>query len=114
AVAVVLILVGGVDAIQTFVILAATPFMIIMIGMAISFFMELRHDPLRQSVNPPVRKHAPDLADNDISQQTSSESNGGEGLSGPPAGERSQPPIPVTTRERPMIPPEDDRSSEAD
>src|SRR5699024_5648651 len=67
AVAIVLILVGGLDAIQTFVILAASPFMIVMGLMAIAFFKDLRHDPLRQQVNPPVRQHAPDPMEMDES-----------------------------------------------
>ena len=60
AVAIVLIVVGGVDAIQTFVILAASPFIFIMGAMAIAFYADLRKDPLRQEVSPPVRPHAPD------------------------------------------------------
>jgi choline-glycine betaine transporter len=59
-VAIVLILVGGLDAIQTFVILAASPFIVVMGLMAMSFFKDLRHDPLRLQINPPVRQHAPD------------------------------------------------------
>lgn len=59
-VAIVLIFVGGLGAIQTFVILAASPFIIVMAGMAISFYADLRHDPLRQQIIPPVRSHAPD------------------------------------------------------
>lgn len=60
AVAIVLILVGGLDAIRTFVILAASPFIIVMAGMAISFYIDLRHDPLRQQIVPSVRPYAPD------------------------------------------------------
>ncbi|MGH3446681.1 MAG: BCCT family transporter [Nocardioidaceae bacterium] len=62
-VAIVLIFVGGLGAIQTFVILAASPFIIVMLGMMVSFYIDLRHDPLRQQINPPVRKHAPDPVD---------------------------------------------------
>lgn len=63
AVAIVLIYVGGLEAIQTFVILAASPFIIVMALMAMAFFKDLRHDPLRQQINPPVRPHAPDLTE---------------------------------------------------
>ncbi len=59
AVAIVLIFVGGLSAIETFVILAATPFMLVMLAMIVSFYIDLRHDPLRQQIAPPVRKHAP-------------------------------------------------------
>ena len=69
AVAIVLILVGGLDAIETFVILAASPFMIVMALMAVSFFIDLRHDPLRQQINPPVRQHAPDLFESSAPQR---------------------------------------------
>ncbi len=63
AVAIVLIFVGGLEAIQTFVILAASPFILVMLGMVVSFYIDLRHDPLRQQIAPPVRKHAPPLLD---------------------------------------------------
>jgi len=99
AVAIVLILVGGIDAIQTFVILAATPFMLIMGAMAIVFFMELRHDPLRQSINPPVRQHAPDLAGNDAGDEEAA-ADDGTTISGPAPGEPSPPPMPATTQAR--------------
>src|SRR5699024_1974354 len=61
AVAIVLLYVGGLDAIQTFVILAASPFILVMIMMTLAFYKDLRRDPLRQQVNPPVRAHAPSL-----------------------------------------------------
>lgn len=60
AVAIVLIFVGGLDAIQTFVILVASPFMLLMAAMAAAFYADLRKDPLRQELAPPVRQHAPD------------------------------------------------------
>ncbi|GAA4806760.1 BCCT family transporter [Tomitella cavernea] len=69
AVAIVLLYVGGLDAIETFVILAASPFMLLMIGMAVSFYLDLRHDPLRTQIAPPVRKHAPDPIDTSIEER---------------------------------------------
>ncbi|WP_182359115.1 BCCT family transporter [Tomitella gaofuii] len=69
AVAIVLLYVGGLDAIETFVILAASPFMLLMIGMAVSFYLDLRHDPLRTQIAPPVRKHAPDPVDTSIEER---------------------------------------------
>ncbi|MDN5758171.1 MAG: BCCT family transporter [Tomitella sp.] len=78
AVAIVLLYVGGLQAIQTFVILAASPFMLIMVGMILSFYKDLRHDPLRQQIGPPVRKHAPDPIDTKYasSRSGSAASNG--------------------------------------
>jgi choline/carnitine/betaine transport len=102
AVAIVLILVGGLDAIQTFVILAASPFMIIMGGMAVAFFMDLRHDPLRQSIRPPVRKHAPDLFESpEESEEEAAMATDGGSPTGPAPGEVSETPMPATTRDRP-------------
>lgn len=71
AVAIVLVYVGGLDAIRTFVILAASPFTIIMALMAVSFLADLRRDPLRQETNPPVRQHAPDPAEDSTSEDPS-------------------------------------------
>lgn len=46
-VAAVLLMVGGLHAIETFVILAASPFLIVMIGLCVSLFRGVRNDPLR-------------------------------------------------------------------
>jgi len=100
-VSIVLIIVGGLDAIETFVILAASPFMIIMIAMAITFFLELRHDPLRQSINPPVRKHAPDLAETDwTGHDSSQEETTAPVVASLAAGQQASAPLPATTRRR--------------
>lgn len=93
AVAMVLILVGGLDAIETFVILAATPFVIIMLGMSVAFFADLRHDPLRQQINPPVRQYAPDPID------TSLEGNGETATQAPRAAVAVPPTPEAASRE---------------
>ena len=55
AVAAVLLFVGGLPALQTFTILAATPFVLIIIGLCVSLYVDLRRDPLRQRTMGPVR-----------------------------------------------------------
>jgi len=55
AVAAVLLYVGGLGALQTFTILAASPFVIIIIGLCVSLYVDLRRDPLRQRTLGPVR-----------------------------------------------------------
>ncbi|WP_166870928.1 BCCT family transporter [Salinibacterium sp. ZJ450] len=55
AVAAVLLFVGGLGALQTFTILAASPFVIIMIGLCVSLYVDLRRDPLRRRRLGPVR-----------------------------------------------------------
>ncbi|MGH3097016.1 MAG: BCCT family transporter [Streptosporangiales bacterium] len=76
AVALVLIYVGGLGAIETFVILAATPFIIVMAAMAVSFFIDLRHDPLRQQIAPPVRQFAPDPIDQSLDKDVATATHG--------------------------------------
>jgi choline-glycine betaine transporter len=56
AVAAVLLFVGGLGALQTFTILAATPFVLIIIGLCVSLYVDLRRDPLRQRTLGPVRR----------------------------------------------------------
>ena len=55
AVAAVLLYVGGLPALQTFTILAATPFILIIIGLCVALYADLRRDPLRQRRAGPVR-----------------------------------------------------------
>jgi choline/carnitine/betaine transport len=55
AVAAVLLFVGGLGALQTFTILAASPFVLIIIGLCLSLVVDLRRDPLRQRTLGPVR-----------------------------------------------------------
>jgi choline/carnitine/betaine transport len=58
AVAAVLLFVGGLGALQTFTILAATPFVLIMIGLCVSLYADLRRDPMRRRRLGPVRGSA--------------------------------------------------------
>ena len=58
-VAAVLLAVGGLDALKTFAILAATPFTLVLIGMCFCLWLDLRRDPLRQRRLGPVRGHVP-------------------------------------------------------
>ncbi|WP_022887092.1 BCCT family transporter [Glaciibacter superstes] len=62
AVAAVLLYVGGLGALQTFTILAATPFVLIIIGLCVSLYVDLRRDPLRQRQLGPVRTASENLA----------------------------------------------------
>lgn len=55
AVAAVLLYVGGLQALQTFTILAASPFVLIIIGLCVALYADLRRDPLRQRRLGPVR-----------------------------------------------------------
>lgn len=55
AVAAVLLYVGGLGALQTFTILAASPFVLIIIGLCVSLYVDLRRDPLRTRQLGPVR-----------------------------------------------------------
>jgi choline/carnitine/betaine transport len=59
AVAAMLLLVGGLDALQTFTILAATPFVLVLIGLCASLYADLRRDPMRQRRVGPVRSQWP-------------------------------------------------------
>ncbi len=55
AVAAVLLFVGGLGALQTFTILASTPFVLVILGLCVALYVDLRRDPLRQRRSGPVR-----------------------------------------------------------
>lgn len=57
--AAVLLLVGGLGALQTFDILVASPFVLVMVGLCWALYADLRRDPLRQRHVGPVRGYAP-------------------------------------------------------
>ena len=59
AVAIMLLLVGGLGALQTFTIIAASPFVLVLIGLCISLYVDLRRDPLRARRAGPVRVQWP-------------------------------------------------------
>jgi choline/carnitine/betaine transport len=58
-VAIMLLLVGGLDALQTFTILAASPFVLVLIGLCICLYVDLRRDPMRARRALPVRNQWP-------------------------------------------------------
>ena len=76
AVAAVLLFVGGLGALQTFTILAASPFVLIIIGLCVSLYVDLRRDPLRQRTLGPVRTSS-EVLGNVPFTNTSSEGPGG-------------------------------------
>jgi choline/carnitine/betaine transport len=55
----VLLLVNGLQALQTFTILASTPFVVVLIGLCIATWVDLSRDPLRERRIRPVRGHTP-------------------------------------------------------
>jgi glycine betaine transporter len=59
AVAAVLLLLGGLGALQTFTILTAAPFVLVMVGLCWALYVDLRGDPLRTRRLGPVRGYAP-------------------------------------------------------
>jgi len=59
-VAIMLLLVGGLQALQTFTIIAASPFVLVLIGLCVSLYVDLRRDPLRARRAGPVRVQWPD------------------------------------------------------
>ena len=94
-VAAVLLAVGGLDALKTFAILAATPFTVVLIGMCFCLWWDLRRDPLRQRRLGPVRGHVPVAApeyapfsDADLATNGNGDSDGSASTSGAD-GERS-------------------------
>jgi glycine betaine transporter len=56
AVAAVLLFAGGLQALQTLVILVAAPFMLILIGMCVSLFKELLKEPPEAMIGPRIRR----------------------------------------------------------
>lgn len=56
AVAAVLLFADGLAALQTGVIIVATPFVLILIGMCVSLWRELRHETFVSTLQPPVRR----------------------------------------------------------
>ncbi len=57
AVAAVLLYVGGLGALQTFTIIVACPFVVVMIALCWALYVDLRRDPLRGRPAGPVRGH---------------------------------------------------------
>ena len=60
AVAAVLLYVGGLGALQTFTVIVAAPFVVVMIALCFALMVDLRRDPLRERQALPVRRgHVP-------------------------------------------------------
>ncbi len=51
----VLLYVGGLSALKTFAILSATPFVVVLIGLCVALYADLRRDPMRERRVGPVR-----------------------------------------------------------
>ncbi|MGH3424395.1 MAG: BCCT family transporter [Nocardioidaceae bacterium] len=102
-VAAVLLFLGGLQALQTFTILAATPFVLVLIGLCISLYADLRRDPLRQRRLGPVRGHAPMVSTYaPFNEPPPGAGNGAHGVPAGgevPAGQRPEKePVPTGTR----------------
>jgi choline-glycine betaine transporter len=69
--------VGGLGALQTFTILAATPFVLIIIGLCVSLYVDLRRDPLRQRTVGAVRTSSEVLGSVPFTHPGSDASDGG-------------------------------------
>ncbi len=81
AVAAVLLLIGGLNALQTFTILAASPFVLVMMVLCVALYVDLRHDPLRYRGPIPVRggARAPSEVPFSDAAGVSDETIGGDG-----------------------------------
>jgi choline/carnitine/betaine transport len=84
AVAAVLLYVGGLGALQTFTILASTPFILIIIGLCFALYADLRRDPLRQRRAGPVRGTAEAVATVPFTEPIDIPDADGDPGSGPP------------------------------
>ncbi|MET0989132.1 MAG: BCCT family transporter [Glaciihabitans sp.] len=90
AVAAVLLYVGGLGALQTFTILAATPFVLIIIGLCVSLYVDLRRDPLRQRTLGAVRTTSEVLGTVPFTHPaTDGGDDGGDGDASPPTVPRT-------------------------
>lgn len=107
-VAAVLLLVGGLDALQTFTILVASPFIVIVGLLCWALYADLRRDPLRARQAGAVRDHAPLVPElTVVPEQPEVQPQGGEPES-TETGQRT--PLPVHTRRNA----EDDDAGTAD
>ncbi len=85
ALAGVLLWVGGLQALKTFTILIAAPFVLVMIGLCWALYADLRRDPLRARRAGPVRGHAPNPAAAAPFEVTPGAEGGGDGEQRVPA-----------------------------
>ncbi|MEC5184863.1 choline/carnitine/betaine transport [Cryobacterium sp. MP_3.1] len=89
AVAAVLLFVGGLGALQTFTILAASPFVVIIVGLCVSLYVDLRRDPLRQRTLGPVRTSSEVLGSVPFTRPATDGDGPPPDASPPPPGDRS-------------------------
>ncbi|MGY1761607.1 BCCT family transporter [Geodermatophilus sp. SYSU D00779] len=69
AVAIALLLAGGLDAIQTTVIVFGVPFLVVMLGVCYSLLKQLRAEPVVATVPPGVRTVVTEMRSNTVQQQ---------------------------------------------
>lgn len=94
-VAAVLLTVNGLQALQTFTILASTPFVLILIGLCIALWVDLHRDPLRERRVGPVRGHAPVPVFGSEGGPVEAAAPNGNGDHQPAGGAREQTPRPA-------------------
>jgi len=68
AVAIALLLAGGLDAIQTTVIVFGVPFLLVMLGVCYSLLKQLRSEPVVTTVPPGVRTVVAEMRSNTVHQ----------------------------------------------
>ncbi|MBA8824994.1 choline/carnitine/betaine transport [Saccharopolyspora lacisalsi] len=86
-VAAVLLLVGGLDALQTFTILVAAPFVLIIMGLCWALYADLRRDPMRQARAGPVgRQRRPTLVPSEPEEGQEYEPDGEQEMRVPDRG----------------------------
>lgn len=88
-VAAMLLLVGGLEALQTFTILTATPFVFVLIGLCVSLYLDLRKDPLRKRRLGPVRTQTPPASSPSPFIEAAEVHSGPPGGQDPGGGERT-------------------------
>ncbi|SFA97776.1 choline/carnitine/betaine transport [Amycolatopsis marina] len=104
AVAAVLLYVGGLGALQTFTVIVAAPFVVVMVALCVALMVDLRRDPLRERRAGPVRRGNVPPTDEAITEagQTDAGKNGEEKKQGTPAKPTAppwagEPPLPAGT-----------------
>jgi choline-glycine betaine transporter len=73
AVAIALLLAGGLDAIQTTVIVFGVPFLVVMLGVCYSLVRQLRDEPVVTTVPPGVRTVVAEMRPGTVSQPDSAQ-----------------------------------------
>lgn len=103
AVAAVLLYVGGLGALQTFTVIVAAPFVVVMVALCVALMVDLRRDPLRERRAGPVRRgHIPPTDDTVIEVGQADSGKDGKEKQGTPAKPTAppwagRPPVPAGT-----------------